>query len=766
MNKKRVYEVAKDFHVSSEALISLLREMKFEIKSHMSVVTDEMFGKIKTKFEKQHQEAVKDIQKKKKINQAISKDNKAAPPQKKKSSDHNDQRKNVSQQDKKKKKKPNAPEVKKPDQQKAESEKSRKKSRKARAKARKLKMKEHQNAVQDSFKKTMASISTDKHSKKKYRSRQDGSDQSEEISKLMVTEFISVGELANQMDLPVNNIVKKCFEMGMMVSVNQSLDMDTITLLAEEFGYEVEQLGEYGEDILLERDQEAVNEDNIEARPPVVTVMGHVDHGKTTLLDYIREANVVDGEAGGITQHIGAYSVTLPDGNKIAFIDTPGHEAFTAMRARGAKVTDIVILIVGADDSVMPQTIEAIDHSKDAGVPIVIAINKVDLPDADPEKIKGDLARHNILVEDWGGTYQSQEISAKQGLNVGKLLEKVLLEAEMLELKADAHKPAAGVVIDSILDKGRGPVATILVQSGTLRVGDPFISGVITGRVRAMHDEYGDVVEEAGPSIPVQIFGMSGVPKAGDTFYVVESDAEARSIAQHRQVMKREQASRRVMKISLDAIYDKIKDGLIQELKIIIKADVDGSMEAISDALSKITHEEVRVNVIRQGVGGITENDVLLASASDAIIIGFHVRPTPAARALAESEQVEIKLYRIIYEAIEDVQKALSGLLRPKLTEKVVGVAEVRDVFKIPRIGIIAGCYVTNGNIRRNASVKLIRDSIEVYDGKVSSLKRFKDDVTEVNQGYECGLSIDGYDDIKVGDNIEVIEIVEESRSI
>jgi len=542
--------------------------------------------------------------------------------------------------------------------------------------------------------------------------------------------------------------------------------MDTITLLADEFGFEVDQIGEYGEDMLRSRDEEEYNEECECYRPPVVTVMGHVDHGKTTLLDYIRKTNVVAGESGGITQHIGAYSVSLPTGNRITFIDTPGHEAFTAMRARGAKVTDIVILIVAADDGLMPQTVEAINHAKEAEVPILIAINKIDLPNADPEKVKGDLARRNILVEDWGGSYQCQEISAKQGTNIDKLLEKVLLEAEMLELKADPTKRASGVVIDANLDKGLGPVSTILIQSGTMHVGDSFITGMITGRVRAMLNEIGERVEEAGPSAPVQIFGMSGVPKAGDTFYSVDDESEAKTIAQHRRIMKREQVSRRIKRVTLDDVYSKIKDGLIRELKLIIKADVDGSTEALADALSRITHDEVRVRIIHQGVGGINENDVLLAAASGAVIIGFHVRPTPKARELSVQEDVDIKLYEVIYEAIEDVEKALSGLLSPKITEKIIGTAEIRDVFRIPRIGNVAGCYVTDGILRRNAKIKLIRDNIEIYSGKISTLRRFKDDVTEVNQGYECGLSIDGYDDVKVGDVIEAIELKEEARTV
>ncbi|MBT4482983.1 MAG: translation initiation factor IF-2, partial [Candidatus Latescibacteria bacterium] len=639
--------------------------------------------------------------------------------------------------------------------------------KKSRSKVRKQKIHEHQVAVHDTFKKTMASIASDSKSKtKKSRTKQSSESTGENRPVIKVSEYVPVAELAKQMDIPPNSLIAKLMDMGVMVSINKTLDMDTITLLAEELGYDVEPMVEYAEDILKTRDENSVIKANIEERPPVVTVMGHVDHGKTTLLDYIREANVVSDESGGITQHIGAYSVKLPDGHKISFIDTPGHEAFTAMRARGASVTDIVILVVAADDSVMPQTIEAINHAKAANIPIIIAINKIDLANADPEQIKGDLSRHNILVEDWGGNYQCQEISAKNGKNVDKLLEKILLESEMLELKADSLKNASGIIIDSKLDKGRGPVATILVQSGVLKIGDAFITGMTTGRVRAMHDEYGIPFESAGPSVPVQIFGMKGVPSSGDTFYVIDSENEAREIANQRRIMKREQESNRNKGVTLEDVFDKIKDGYIKELNLIIKADVDGSMDVLAESLSKITHDEVRVKVIHKGVGGINEHDVLLAAASGAIIMGFHVRPTSLARDLAESEKVEIKLYKVIYEAIEDVEKALSGMLTPTIKEIIVGTAEVRDVFKIPKVGNIAGCYITKGNFKRNAKIKLIRDSIEIYESKISTLKRFKDDVAEVNQGYECGLSIEGYDDIKVGDIIEVIDYQEEARKI
>lgn len=761
MEKKRVYQVAKEFHISSEALVSMLKDLHFDVKSHMSVVTEQMLSSIKRQFDKQHEAAVKDIEKKSKISVAIERKPPAKPEEPRPAPSRRKRRKKRGPKPETEGPKPaqNVKAVKK-----FRDERTLQEERKTRAKAHKRRKKVDMAAVQDTFKKTLASISADQRKTKKSRPKQiqkNGSVDDRTIVK--VSEFVSLAELATQMGVPANILIAKCLEMGTMVSINQRLDMDTITLLAGEFGYTVELLGEYAEDIL--KSQEVEVEERKKPRPPVVTVMGHVDHGKTSLLDRIRNSNITGGESGGITQHIGAYSVTLPKG-QITFIDTPGHQAFTAMRARGAQVTDIVILVVAADDSVMPQTIEAIDHAKAAGVPIVIAINKIDLPNADPEKIRTDLSRHNILVEDWGGPYQCQEISAKKGISIEKLLEKVLLEAELLELMADPNKKAAGVIIDAKLDRGRGALATVLVQSGTLRIGDPFITGMITGRVRAMFNEHGERIESAGPSQPVLILGMDGVPKAGDSFHAVESEIEARVIAQRRRVMKREQDFRRLKRLTLSDLYNRIRDGAIKELNLIIKADVDGSVEALSDSLVQITHPEVRIRIIHQGVGGINENDVLLAAASGAIIIGFRVRPSPAAKALAETENVEFKLYQIIYEVLEDMKNALSGLLAPKITEKIVGAADIRNVFKVPKIGNIAGCYITSGVIRRSAKVRLIRENIEIFSGKIGSFKRFKDDVSEVNQGYECGISLEGYNDVKVGDTIEAIEIVEEARSL
>ncbi len=585
-----------------------------------------------------------------------------------------------------------------------------------------------------------------------------------EKTKLRITEFVSVNELANLMQVNVADVIKKCIELGLMVSINQRLDKDTITLVAAEYGYEVNFLTDFEEKLLEEEEEEI--EENLEPRPPVVTIMGHVDHGKTSLLDYIRQTNVVAGESGGITQHIGAYTVTLDGNRNITFLDTPGHEAFTAMRARGAQLTDIVVLVVAADDAVMPQTVEAISHAQAANVPIIIAINKIDKPNANPEKIRQQLAERNILVEEWGGKYQCVELSAKTGKNVNLLLEKILLEAELLNLKADPKAKARGAIIEAKLDKGKGIVATVLVKKGTLKIGDPFIAGFSYGRVRAMFDERERRVESAGPSTPVQVIGFDSIPQAGDLLVVVDSEREAREISVKRQQLKREQDLREIRTITLDNFSQKVKEGTVKELKIIIKGDVDGSVGAISDALMKISNPEVRVNVIHKGVGAISEGDVLLAAASNAIIIGFHVRPNVNARNLAETEKVEIRFYTIIYDVINDVKKAIEGMLTPEKKEEVLGSVEVRDVFKIPKVGTVAGCYVLNGRIVRNNRVRLIRDGLVLFDGNIASLKRFKDDVREVEQGYECGVALEGYNDIKVGDIIEPYRIVELKRKL
>jgi translation initiation factor IF-2 len=584
-----------------------------------------------------------------------------------------------------------------------------------------------------------------------------------EKKKIKVAEFITVNELANLIGVPASEIIKKCLNLGLVVSINQRLDFDTITLIASDYGFEVERAEEYLEDII---EEEPDRPEDLEPRPPVVTIMGHVDHGKTTLLDYIRQSNIVAGEAGGITQHIGAYQVTLPNGKQITFIDTPGHEAFTAMRARGAQVTDIVVLVVAADDAVMPQTVEAINHALAANVPIIVAINKIDKPEANPDKIKQQLAERGILVEDWGGKYQCVEISAKYGKNVDLLLEKILLEAEIMDLKANPKKKARGVVIESKLDKGRGPIGTVLVQNGTLKIGDPFVAGTTFGRVRAMFDERGNRVEVAKPSTPVQVIGFDNLPEAGDSFVVVEDEKTAREIANRRSQLKREQRFRQLRAVSLDKLSEQIKEGKVKELPIIIKADVNGSVEALSDSLMKLSNEEVKVRIIHRAVGAISESDVLLAQASGAIIIGFNVRPTSAAKKLAESENVEIRLYNIIYNVINDVKSALEGMLEPEKREEILGTAEVRETFKIAKVGTVAGCFVTEGKILRNARARLIRNGIVIYDGKIASLKRFKDDVKEVEAGLECGIALENYNDIKVGDIIEAYNILEVKRKL
>ena len=582
-----------------------------------------------------------------------------------------------------------------------------------------------------------------------------------ESKTLKVTEFVTVNQLANMMNVPVAKVIQACMQLGLFVSINQRLDAETIHVVAEEFGYKVHFTTVEDIEKIEEEDKETSKPENLVPRPPVVTVMGHVDHGKTSLLDYIRKSNVVAGEAGGITQHIGAYNVLLPNGKSITFLDTPGHEAFTAMRARGAKLTDIAIIVIAADDSIMPQTIEAINHAQAAGVPMVFAINKIDKADAHPDKIREGLANMNILVEEWGGKYQCQEISAKKGLNIDLLLEKVLLEAEFLELKADPTKKASGVVIEAALEEGRGYVATVLVQNGTLKTGDIILAGAYSGKVRALFNERGQKINSAGPSIPAQVLGLDGAPNAGDKFVVMDDERKAREIANKRQQLIREQALRTQKHITLDEIGRRLAISDFKELKIIVKADVDGSAEALTDALLKLSTEKIQVKVIHKAVGAISENDVLLASASEAIIIGFQVRPTLKARQLAEKEEIEIRTYSIIYDAINEVKAAMEGMLSPQYEEKITGNAEVRELFKVRKVGTVAGCYVLDGKITRQNKIRLLRNGVIVYTGHLSSLKRFKDDVKEVSAGFECGLTIENFNDIKVGDIIEGFEMVE-----
>ena len=582
---------------------------------------------------------------------------------------------------------------------------------------------------------------------------------------LKVTEFVTANELATMMDIPVTKIIATCMAVGMFVSINQRLDAETIKLIVDEFGYQVDFVSADLVDAIHEIEEQD-NPDDLVLRNPVVTVMGHVDHGKTSLLDYIRHSNVIAGEAGGITQHIGAYEVTTADGRKITFLDTPGHEAFTAMRARGAKITDIAIIVVAADDRVMPQTIEAINHAQAANVPIVFAINKIDKPAANPDKIKEELANMNLLVEEWGGKYQSQDISAKKGLNVDLLLEKVLLEAEILELKGNPNKRAKGTILESSLDKGRGYVAKILVQDGSIKTGDPVLAGSTYGRVKAMYNERNQIVKEAGPSTPVLLLGLNGAPQAGDTFNVVENEKEAKDIASKRFQLQREQGIRTQKHITLDEIGRRIAIGDFKQLNLIVKGDVDGSVEALSDSLLKLSTDEVQVNVVHKAVGQITESDVLLATASNAIIIGFQVRPSVQARKLAETEQIDIRLYSIIYTAINELKDAIEGMLSPEIQEKIIANLEIRETFKISKVGTIAGCMCLDGKILRTSKVRLIRDGIVVYTGKLASLKRFKDDVKEVVSGQDCGLSVENFNDIKAGDIVEAYEEIEVKRKL
>lgn len=631
-----------------------------------------------------------------------------------------------------------------------------------------------EEAVQQQIKETLSRLTKTKSKSVKYRKEkrvaisQKKQEEEKELEKekkiLKLTEFVSVSELAKMMDISPNDIISTCMSLGLFVSINQRLDAETIVLVAGEFDYDVKFVSAEILDEFIEEETDA--EEDLKERPPIVTVMGHVDHGKTSLLDYIRKTNVIAGEAGGITQHIGAYHVILENERSITFLDTPGHEAFTAMRARGAQATDLAIIVIAADDNVMPQTKEAINHASAAGVPIVFAINKIDKPGANAEKIKEELSKMKYLVEDWGGKYQSQEISAKQGTNIDDLLEKVLLEAELLELKSNPNKKASGTVLDSTLDKGKGYVTKILVQKGTLKIGDVILAGIYTGTVKAMFNERSQKIESAGPSHPALILGFNGAPQSGDYFHVLNSDKEARQIATKREQLQREQTIRTRKHITLNEIGRRIAIGNFQELKIVVKGDVDGSIEALSDALIKLSTDEIQVQVIHKGVGQISESDVMLATASNAIIIGFQVRPSVNARVLAEKEQIDIRLYSIIYNAIEEVKQAMEGMLSPDLKENVLGSTEVLEIFKITKVGTVAGCIVRDGKINRNAQIRIIREGIVIYTGKLGSLKRFKEDVKEVSKGFECGLNIENYNDIKVGDIIETFEEVEVKKTL
>ena len=641
-------------------------------------------------------------------------------------------------------------------------------------KKRPVRVEVNEEEVQKQIKETLARLTTKGKSKgsryrrdkreaisQKHKEVVDKIEQDKNI--LKVTEFVSVNELASMMSIPVTDIISTCMNLGLFVSINQRLDAETMAILADEFGFTVEFVSAELQEAVREVEDE---EKDLKPRPPIVTVMGHVDHGKTKLLDYIRNTNVIAGEAGGITQHIGAYGVILEDGRQITFLDTPGHEAFTAMRARGAQITDIAIIVVAADDGVMPQTREAINHASAAGVPIIFAINKIDKTSANPDKIKEALATMNYLVEDWGGKYQSQEISAKSGLNIDLLLDKILLEAEMLDLKANPDKPAIGTVIESSLDKGKGFTATVLVKAGTLRIGDIMLAGSCFGHIKAMYNERGNKVEVVGPATPTLILGLNGAPQAGDKFNVMESDREAKDIATKRAQLQREQGLRTQKHITLDEIGRRIAIGNFQELNIIVKGDVDGSVEALSDSLIKLSTPEIQLNVIHKAVGQISESDILLAAASNAIIVGFQVRPSLSARKLAEKEEIDVRLYSIIYNAIEEIRSAMEGMLMPEVKEEIVATLEIRELFKVTKVGTVAGCYVKEGKITRNTRVRIIRDGIVIYTGELGSLKRFKDDVKEVVGGYECGLNIHNFNDIKIGDIVEGYQEFEVKKTL
>ena len=799
--KKRVYEIAREFNLSSVAMVEQIRSLGFEVKNHMAVCTTAMVNAVQEKFDSERQATRrklrrKDDERKERESHVqkprVSRARSAQPDEKTETRGERRQRprrrrrrtdyptvvvEDVSQTPvqkletkapKTKEEKPVVQDKAKSEEKPAQVKKSRTRSPRKRRRRRKRPVVDEREVLEN-VRRTRAQMSSGAApSRVRRRRRQDSEKPEAETADgqvLKVNEFTTIGELASQMDVRPTEVITQCLKLGMVATINQRLDMDTITLVADEFGFGIEQLEEYGEEILESAEVEASDE-SLKPRPPVVTIMGHVDHGKTSLLDYIRETNVMEGEAGGITQHIGAYHVELGDGREICFLDTPGHEAFTAMRARGASVTDVVVLIVAADDSVMPQTVEAIDHAKAANVPLVVAVNKIDLPTADPDKIKRELTEHNVVVEDYGGSVQVCEISAKTGQNVDALLELLALETEMLELTADPDKRAKGTIVESKLDRGRGNIATVLVQEGRLQVGDPFITGMFSGRVRAMLDERGLSVVTAGPSRPVQVLGLAGLPQAGDTFHVVENEREARDISQKRQQLRREQEFHRVRRVSLSDIHNQIETGNMEELRLIIKGDVDGSVEALQDALLQIEHEEVQLSVIHRAVGAISESDILLASASDAIIIGFNVRPDANAREVAARERVDIRLYRVIYEVVEDIRAALSGLLAPKIEEIVQGEAQVRELFQVPRVGTIAGCLVSQGLIHRTTNARVLRDGVIIYEGRIGSLRRFKDDVREVQNGFECGIGIENFNDVKVGDVIETYERVETTRTI
>jgi translation initiation factor IF-2 len=753
-HKPRVYEVAKELGMSSEAVLQIVRRLGVEVKNHMSTLLPEVVQRIQAEMA-QEKTAVREEQARKheqEVQRAREERARAAQAAAQAAATAQAARPApgpapaggapV---------RPAPPRVIEP--------------RGLRRRDRKKKKVVDEKLVMESMRKTLASL--DAGTRRRHRRREDGNGEmtAEDVKTIRATEFITVAELANLMEVKPQEVIATCMRLGLMATINKRLDKDTIATVADEFGFAVDFQAEYAEEEEVEQEAETPDERQL-PRAPVVTIMGHVDHGKTSLLDYIRKTNVIAGEAGGITQHIGAYDVELPGGRKICFLDTPGHEAFTAMRARGAQVTDIVVLVVAADDRVMPQTIEAIDHAKAAGVPIVVAINKIDLPTARPDLVKQELASHGVIVEEYGGKAVCVEISAKKGTNVERLLEMILLSADLLDLKADPARRAKGVVLEARVEQGRGIVASVLVQQGTLRVSDAFVAGQHSGRVRALFDERGRQVAGAGPSTPVEVLGWSGTPAAGDIFASFEDEREARDLAGKRQALHREHEFRATKAIALTDIHAQLSRGELSELKLVLKGDVDGSVEALSESLTKLSNAEVQIRIIRQAVGQVSESDVLLAAASEAIIVGFHTRVDARARELAERERVEIRLYDIIYKAVEDVKSALEGLLKPELKEVVLGAAEVRQLFKLTKAGMVAGCMVTSGTIGRTAKVRLMRDGEAVWTGKIDALRRFKDDVREVASGYECGITLDGMNDIRVGDVIEAFTIEELARTL
>ncbi|MBU8933128.1 MAG: translation initiation factor IF-2 [candidate division Zixibacteria bacterium] len=735
--KKRIYELAKDYKISSNAMLSVLRDLKFGPKSHMSIATTPMVAAVKKKFEESKKEAKKEMQQRTKS--IAAKPSPTAVSTRIGGIKVNDAKSSVAGI-----------------MRKIEKKKKRKDRRK-----RKGRHTVDRAAVAKTFKSTMANLRGTKQKRHFPKGGGDSTDDAAPTNVIEVTEFMSVAELARLMDRKAAELIAKLFELGMMATINQRLDLDTTEMIAAEFGFEIKQMAEAG-DVAREDEQEA----NMVHRAPVVTIMGHVDHGKTSLLDYVRHTNVVAGEAGAITQHIGAYEIDF-DGNGITFLDTPGHEAFTAMRARGTQITDIIVLIVAADDGVQPQTVEAIDHARAASVPIIVAINKIDKPNADLDQVRTQLANHNLISEEWGGKTIMVEISAKVGTGVDDLLKMILLQAEMMDLEADPEIRGQGVIVDSRLEKGRGPVATVLIQKGTCKVTDSIVAGVFSGHIRTITDDKNQSVKSVGPSRPAQITGLGGVPQAGDSFMVVASAQEAKEISIKRAQIKREHDARRAHgRMTLDKVFDRIKEGQIKELRLIIKGDVDGSVEVLADTLGKIATDEVKTNIIHMAVGAVTESDVLLATASDAVIIGFQVGPDVRAREAAKKEKVDVRRYEVIYEAEQDVRKALEGMLAPTISENFVGSAEVRDLFKVPKIGTIAGCYITTGRVQRKDKCRLVRDGKSIYTGQLSSLKRFKDDAREVKESFECGIGLENYNDLKVGDTLEFFELIEEARTL